>query len=106
MEANPEKIRTEFAQETKDLVLAGFLAQPTASNPEHIVMETYEIYQNNSQKLSKWSPSPGFSCGAKVCDKVSFGVDRTVFRCLVPKIQAFKVFLKKVSQKCIFARIE
>ena len=93
MEANPEKIRTEFAQEMKDLVLAGFLAQPTASNPEHIVMKTYEIYQKNSQKLSKWSSVPGVQCGAKVCDKVSFGVDRTVFRCLVPKIQAFKVFL-------------
>ena len=96
MEANPEKIRTEFAQETKDLVLAGFLAQPTASNPEHIVMKTYEIYQKNYQKLSKWSSVHKFSpvlCGAKVCDKVTFGVDRTVFRCLVPKIQAFKVFL-------------
>ena len=79
MEANPEKIRTEFAQETKDLVLAGFLAQPTASNPEHIVMKTYEIYQKNSQKLSKWSPSPGFSVVQKYAIKYLLALTEPFF---------------------------
>ena len=74
-----KKIRIEFAQETKDLVLAGFLAQPTASNPEHIVMKTYEIYQNNSQKLSKWSPSPGFSVVQKYAIKYLLALTEPFF---------------------------
>ena len=74
-----KKIRTEFAQETKDLVLAGFLAQPTASNPEHIVMKTYEIYQKNSQKLSKWSPSPGFSVVQKYAIKYLLALTEPFF---------------------------
>ncbi len=79
LEANPEKIRTEFAQEMKDLVLAGFLAQPTASNPEHIVMKTYEIYQKNSQKLSKWSPSSGFSVVQKYAIKYLLALTEPFF---------------------------
>ena len=62
MEANPEKIRTEFAQEMKDLVLAGFLAQPTASNPEHSLMKlTPKILENEVNgaraRGSVWSKS-------------------------------------------------
>ena len=74
-----KKIRIEFAQETKDLVLAGFLAQPTASNPEHIVMKTYEIYQKNYQKLSKWSPSPGFSVVQKYAIKYLLALTEPFF---------------------------
>ena len=49
-------------------------------------------------------PQPGVQCGAKVCDKVTFGVDRTVFRCLVPKIQALKAFLLESSR--IFSLVQ
>lgn len=57
----------------------GFWHSLRASNPEHIVMKTYEIYQKNSQKLSKWSPSPGFSVVQKYAIKYLLALTEPFF---------------------------